>query len=232
VADGLQAARSMGERITGRLRIAANDHATRRFLWPALSGILLDHPDVRIEVDVTRRTPDLVQERYDAGVGLGSQIERDMIAVPIGPSNRLIVVAAPTYLAHTGLPIPRTPDDLVHHLCVGYRRLATGELSVWRFRRDGEERRFRPDGAIVFNDPALLIEAALAGHGLAFVIEDQAHSAVASGRLIRFLDEWCPPIDQYHLYYPGRRQNSPLFNLLVSRVRYRPGSILPQLRPG
>lgn len=216
---GIAALSAVREKPAGTLRITSGDHAARTILWPALAPLLRAYPDIKVEIAVDTALTDIVAERYDAGVRLGEQVARDMIAVRIGPDMRMAVVGAPAYLS--GLRPPETPQDLADHDCINLRLPTLGGLYAWEFEKDGRELRVRVDGQLVFNDIALVLDAALAGFGLAYLPEDQVAPHLAAHRLIRLLEPWCPPFSGYHLYYPSRRQQSPAFALMVDALRYR-----------
>jgi DNA-binding transcriptional LysR family regulator len=146
-------------------------------------------------------------------------VAKDMIATRIGPDMRSAVVAAASYFAKR--PKPKTPQDLTAHTCINLRLPTHGGLYAWEFEKGGREIRVRVEGQLVFNGTAPMLEAALAGFGLAYVPEDTVQTHLADGRLIRVLDDWCPPYPGYHLYYPSRRQPTPAFTLLVNALRYR-----------
>ena len=178
-----------------------------------------DYPDIKVEIIVDYGLTDIVAERYDAGVRLGEQVAKDMIAVRIGPDMRMAVVGAPSYFARR--PMPKKPQDLTAHDCINLRLPTYGGLYAWEFEKRGRELKVRVEGQLVFNNIALRLNAALAGFGLAYLPEDQVQTHLADGRLIRVLDDWCPPFSGYHLYYPSRRQPTPAFALLVDALRYR-----------
>jgi DNA-binding transcriptional LysR family regulator len=159
-----------------------------------------------------------VAGRFDAGVRLGEQVAKDMVAVRIGPDTRMAVVGAPSYLARRSYP--KTPEDLTAHDCIGLRMQSGGLLS-WEFEKGGREVRVKVEGRLVFNTSLMALEAAVAGHGLAYLLEDRVQACLADGRLVRVLGDWCPPFSGYHLYYPSRRQPRPAFALLVDALRYR-----------
>ena len=158
-------------------------------------------------------------ERYDAGVRLGEQVAKDMVAVRIGPDLRMAVVGAPSYFALR--PPPLTPQDLTTHNCINMRLPTYGGLYAWEFEQAERELKVRVEGQFVFNNMALRLEAALAGLGLAYLQEDHVQAQLADGRLVRVLEDWCPPFPGYHLYYPSRRQHTPAFALLVEALRWR-----------
>lgn len=207
------------DRPAGLIRITTSAHAAEAILWPAISRILPDYPDLKVELNVDSRFTDLVAERYDAGVRLGESLEADMIAVRIGPDIRMAMVGAPDYFARAGRP--EVPQDLVRHACINLRLQTLGNLYVWEFAKAGRSLNVRVDGPLTFNTPALCLAAAVAGHGLAFLPEDHAQDHLSAGRLIRAMEDWCQPFSGYHLYYPSRRQMSPALALIVDRLRWR-----------
>lgn len=201
----------------GTVRITASRHAATSVLWPVLPGFLDAHPDVSVEVAVEEGLTDIVASRFDAGIRFGDQVAKDMISVRVGRDVRAAVVGAPAYFA--GHPAPGTPRDLAGHRCINYRLATAGGLFLWEFEEVGRPFRVRVDGPLVFNDGDLILEAALAGQGLAYLWEDQVTGPVAAGRLVRVLPDWCPPFPGYYLYYPSRRQTSPALAALVDALR-------------
>jgi DNA-binding transcriptional LysR family regulator len=215
----LAALGELREKPGGTIRITAGEHSADAILWPALAKFLPDYPDIRVEIIVDYGLTDIVAERYDAGVRLGEQVARDMIAVRIGPDMRMAVVGSPAYFATR--PKPRTPQDLTTHNCINLRLPTYGGLYAWEFEKAGHELKVRVEGQLVFNTAALRLNAVLAGLGLAYLPEDQVTAQLADGRLMRVLSDWCPPFPGYHLYYPSRRQATPAFSLLVDALRHR-----------
>jgi DNA-binding transcriptional LysR family regulator len=207
------------EKPAGTIRITAGEHAADAILWPALEKLLPDYPDIIVEIVIDYGLTDIVAERCDAGVRLGEQVAKGMIAVRIGPDMRMAVVGAPSYFALR--PRPRTPRDLTAHACINLRLPTYGGLYAWEFEKGGRELRVRVEGQLVFNNIALRLNAALAGFGLAYLPEDQVRAHLADGRLIRVLADWCPAFPGYHLYYPSRRQPTPAFAVLVDALRVR-----------
>ena len=188
-------------------------------LWPALERFLPNYPDIKVEVVIDYGLIDIVAERYDAGVRNVEMVAKDMIAVPIGPGMRMAVVGSPGYFE--GRSHPRVPQDLTAHRCINLRLPTHGGLYAWEFEKGGRDLRVRVDGQLVFNSVGLLLKAALAGLGLAYLPETEVRPHLESGRLIRVLEDWCEPFSGYHLYYPSRRQQAPAFALLVDALRYR-----------
>jgi DNA-binding transcriptional LysR family regulator len=206
-------------RPSGTIRITAGEHPAETLVWPALQRLLSDYPDITVEVEVDNTLTDIVTGRYDAGIRLGEQVAKDMVAVRIGPDIRMAVVGSPAYLA--GRPRPRTPQDLTGHACINLRLPTLGGLYAWEFEKGGRALKVRVEGPLVFNVAPLMLKAALAGFGLACLFEDQVQDHLADGRLVRVLADWCPAFPGYHLYYPTRRQPTPAFALLVEALRYR-----------
>jgi len=197
--------------------------AVETILWPVLEKLLQNYPDIKVEIIVDYGLTDIVAERHDAGIRLGEQVAKDMIAVAVGPDISMIVVGAPSYFAQRKRP--RTPQDLTEHSCLNIRLPTFGGLYAWEFETGGREVRVRVEGQLVFNNIRLKLNAALAGLGLAYIIEDQVQDHIAEGRLVRVLADWCPPFSGYHLYYPSRRQPTPAFARLVEALRYRAPAI-------
>jgi len=207
------------EKPAGTVRITCSEHAANVILWPRLQRFLPQYPDIKVELIVDHALTDIVAERYDAGVRLGEQVAKDMVAVRIGPDMRWVVVGAPAYFARR--PRPKTPQDLTAHDCINMRLPTYGGIYAWEFEKGGRDVKVRVEGQLVFNTIALRINAALAGLGLAYLPQDQVQPQLKDGRLIRVLADWCPPSAGYHLYYPSRRQHAPAFALLVEALRYR-----------
>jgi len=219
IATEMAALSDLRDRPSGTIRITAHDHALRSVLWPALQKLLPDYPDIKVEIVIDYGLTDIVAERYDAGVRTGELVAKDMVAVRIGPDMRSAIVGAPSYFAARARP--KTPQDLTAHACINLRLPTHGGLYAWEFEKGGREIRVRVEGQLVFNGTAPMLDAALAGFGLAYVPEDAVRTHIAEGRLIRVLADWCPYYPGYHLYYPSRRQPTPAFALLVNALRYR-----------
>jgi DNA-binding transcriptional LysR family regulator len=215
----LAALGELREKPAGTLRISTHDHAANTIIWPKLSKLLPDYPELTVEVLINYAFIDIVAERFDAGVRLGDQVAKDMIAVRIGPDIRMAVVGSPAYLA--GKALPQSPRDLPGHSCINLRLPTHGGLYDWEFAKDGEHLQAQVLGQAVFNTTPQVMTAALEGFGLAYVPEDLAQPHVEAGRLVPVLQEWWPTFPGYHLYYPSRRQPSPAFALMVDTLRYR-----------
>jgi DNA-binding transcriptional LysR family regulator len=210
---------ALRDKPAGTIRITSGEHAAHAILWPALAKMLPDYPDIQVEIIVDYGLTDIVAERYDAGVRLGEQVAKDMIAVRIGPDLRMAVVGAPAYFKKR--PAPKKPQDLTEHDCINLRLPTRGGIYAWEFEKRGRELKVRTEGRLVFNDIALRLDAVLAGFGVAYLPDDQVLAYLKNGKLVRVLDDWCPAFSGYHLYYPSRRQTTPAFALLVDALRFR-----------
>lgn len=201
----------------GTVRITTGKHAADTVLWPMLPSFMRGHAGIEVEVYVEDGMTDVVAGRYDGGIRLGERLEKDMIALAVGPPLRVAVVAAPGYLSNH--PRPMEPADLTAHRCVAHRN-ADGELSPWTFGRDGRAVTVTPGRGPVFNDADLLVAAALEGFGILYILEDLVAAPIADGRLTRLLEPWCEPFAGYHLYYPDRRGTT-AFELFKETLRAR-----------
>lgn len=215
----LAALSALREKPAGTIRITAGEHPALSVLQPALKRFLPDYPDINVEIIVDYGLTDIVAEGYDAGVRLGEQVAKDMIAVRISPEMRMAVVGSPSYFDRH--PLPKTPQDLTTHNCINLRLPTLGGLFPWGLEKNGREVKVRGLGQLVFNNLGLRLSSALDGLGVAYMPEDQVLTHVAEGRLIRVLEDWCPRFPGYHLYYPSRRHSSPALTLLVENLRYR-----------
>ncbi len=214
----LMALGQLRARPAGTVRITTSHHAAKTLLWPAISRRLPDYPELKVELSIDAALTDIVADRFDAGVRLGEEVDKDMVAVRIGPDLRMIVVGAPSYFLAS--PVPRTPHDLPQHPCINVRLPTAGGLYPWEFAKGGRKLNVRVDGQLVFNDMSMVLTAACEGFGLACVLEDQASDLIAQGKLVQILEDWCPTFAGYHLYYPSRRQISSAFALLLDALRY------------
>lgn len=213
----LDALTELRDKPAGTVRITCGDHVLRTVLLPKLTPLLRGYPDITLEFDMSYEFRDIVADRFDAGVRLGNTIEKDMIAVPVGPPLRMAVVASPGYFEMH--PKPKTPQDLTAHRCINQRMPSSGGLYVWDFARRGKQVNVRVDGPLIFNTSPPQIDAAQAGLGITLLPEDELARQLSDGSLVRVLEDWCPPFAGYHLYYPSRRQPSPAFSLVVRALR-------------
>ena len=206
----------MRDKPAGTVRITCGDHVLTTLL-PKLTALLHEYPDINVEFDVSYGFRDIVADRFDAGVRLGDTIDKDMIAVPIGPPLRMAAVAVPGYFASRG--IPENPRDLMNHRCINQRMQTSGGLYVWDFEQRGKQVNVRVDGQLIFNTSSHIVDAALTGLGIAYLPEEEFEPHLREGRLERVLEDWCPPFSGYYLYYPSRRQPSPAFTLVANALR-------------
>ena len=214
----LTALRDTRDRPAGNIRLTAGEHAMSAVLWPVLKPFMAQYPDINVEVTVDNGLTEIVVVRFDAGVRLGEQVAKDMIAVRIAPDMRMAVVGSAEYLQRFG--VPETPEQLDQHRCINMRLPTRGGLYAWEFERDGRELRVRVDGQLILNSLPQRIDAAENGLGLVYVPEDAVQDALAESRLVRVLEAWCPAFTGYHLYYPSRRQHTTAFALLIAALRH------------
>jgi DNA-binding transcriptional LysR family regulator len=205
------------ERPAGTLRITADENAAQFVLWPALAPLLSAYPEIEVELVVDNGLIDIAAAGLDAGVRSGDIIDRDMVAVPIGPDQRMAAAASPAYLARRAAPLH--PHDLTDHACINMRLPTLGALYAWEFEKDGREIRVRVEGQVIFNTSVLAVQAAVDGMGIVFLPEHQLEAAIAAGMLVRVLEDWCEPYPGYHLYYPSGRQVSPVLRVVIDHLR-------------
>lgn len=215
----LTALSALREKPAGTVRITAGEHAAIAVLQPALKRFLPDYPDIQVEIIVDYALTDIVSEGYDAGVRMGEQVAKDMIAVRIGPQMRMAIVASPAYFEQ--YPRPQTPQELAAHKCINSRLPTYGGLFPWGLEKEGREVKVRGEGQLVFNSLSMRLSSALDGLGIAYMPEDHVIPYIEERRLIRVLEDWCPYFPGYHLYYPSRRHSSPALTLLIENLRYR-----------
>ncbi len=204
---------------TGLIRITTVEHAAKTVLNPKLSKLVAQYPDITVEIMVDYGLADVVAQRFDAGVRLGEQVAKDMIAVRISPDIPMAVVGSPEYLKSRR--IPKQPQDLIDHRCINLRLPTSDTLLAWRFVQNGQSVRVRGEGPLIFNTIDLILLNALDGLGLAYLPEDQVAKHIENGDLEKVLGKMTPPLPGYHLYYPNRRHASPAFRLVVDALKYR-----------
>ncbi len=206
-------------RPAGTIRITAAEHAVKTILWPKVRDLLLEYPDINVEISVNYGLVDIVSERFDAGIRLGESLDQDMIAIPISPSMRMAVVATPKYWQAHGKP--ETPHELVEHNCINIRLPTLGGVYAWEFEKDSKVINVNVKGQVIMTSSQGRLEASLSGLGITYVPEDLALPHIENGELERVLDDWCPLFDGYYLYYANRQLSSPAFKLLVDALRYQ-----------
>lgn len=220
IAVEIAALSAFRDRPAGTIRLNVAEHALRSVLWPKISRFAHDHPDIKIEIDSENGLIDIVERGYDAGVRLGEQVAKDMVATQIAPDWRMAVVGAPAYFRDH--PHPAQPEDLTGHNCINLRLITYGGFYAWEFEKEGRRLNVRVEGQLAFNSGSHVLTAALEGHGLACIPEEAALPHIRSGALLQVLADWMPTFEGYHLYYPSRGQTSPAFARLVEALRYRP----------
>ena len=213
----LDALTELRDKPAGTVRITSGEHVLKTTLLPKLMPLLHQYPDINIELDVSYGFRDIVADRFDAGVRMGEHVDKDMIAIPIGPKLRMAAVASPSYFATN--PAPKKPQDLTSHRCINLRLPTYGGLYAWEFERRGRNLNVRVDGQLVVNTSTYVVVAALDGLGVGFLPEEEFSPHIEKGHLVRVLEDWCPPFAGYHLYYPSRRQRTPAFSLVVDALR-------------
>jgi DNA-binding transcriptional LysR family regulator len=213
------AIKELRDKPAGTIRITSAQHAADSVLWPKLSSVMLDYPDINVEITVDYTLSDIVAQRYDAGVRLGDQVAKDMIAVRISPDQRIAVVGSPAYFSKRA--VPETPHELADHSCINLRLPTHGRFLPWDFEKDGQALKFQVKGQWTFSNSSAIVRAALADYGLAFVPEDMVLEHIAAGTLVRVLDDWCQPYPGYYLYYPSRRQSSRALAIITEALRHR-----------
>jgi DNA-binding transcriptional LysR family regulator len=206
------------DKAAGVVRLIAPPIVLATLLSPKLEKFTREHPDVLLDLtseDDIRR--DLVAGRFDAGIHLGEFLQRDMVAVKVTHEQRAAVVAAPAYFESH--PKPKTPRDLTAHRCLRYRMGPDGPVYRWEFEKRGKPLTVSVSGPLIVNDAEFMIRAAVDGVGLAYSLEQYAAEHIARGRLVRVLEDWCPPFDGYFLYYPSRRHQPRALQALVDALR-------------
>jgi DNA-binding transcriptional LysR family regulator len=216
IENGIAALDQWRDAVSGTVRITASTYAAQTVLMQKLPAFLRSHPDVKVEVNVEDRLVDIVAEGFDAGIRFQPSVDRDMVAVAIGPPLRTVVVGTPDYFERN--PPPLSPAELADHVCVNFR-LRSGALMAWDLEEDGREIRIRTSGQFIANDGNLMAAAVRAGAGLGYMMEEQVADEIADGRLIQVLDAWCVPFPGLHLYHPSRRQSPQALRALIAALR-------------
>jgi DNA-binding transcriptional LysR family regulator len=219
IESAVAAISELGAKAAGTVRITAIDHVVDSLLWPRLRPLVVEYPDLKIEIDTSYRMVDIAEERYDIGVRWGDQVAKDMIAVRLAPDQQMMIVGAPGYLAERG--VPATPQELLAHNCITLRLASSGSLYAWELKSGVRELQVRVGGQATFNSAYQMLNAALSGCGLAFVPQDLARPHLQTGRLQAVLQDWCPVFPGLHAYYPSRRQTTRTQALVIDALRYR-----------
>lgn len=217
IEHGLSALGEWRQALAGNVRITTFPYAAQMVLVPALPAFLLAHPEVRVEVSVDNSLTDLVAGGFDAGIRFGEHVDKDMIAIRVGPDLRTIVVGTPGYFERH--PPPETPADLARHACIGYRLKSTGGLLPWEFEYEGREIKMHVSGPLIADEVPLALAATRAGAGLGYVMDHEVADDLAAGRLVQVLDAYCPTFPGYYLYHPSRRQTPPALRALIDWLK-------------
>ena len=208
------------DRPAGRIRITTVEHAAKTIILPGIRDLLNENPDIIVDLIIDYGLANIVADRFDAGVRLGEQVEKDMIAVPISPEIPMTIVGSPDYLKRRAAPVE--PRDLIDHRCINLHLPTSGTTFAWPLKTsNGETTRVEAEGPLTLNTIELIRDAALDGHGLAYLPQDTVEAEVKAGRLIRLMQDRIPNLPAYHLYYANRRNASPAFRLLVEALRWR-----------
>ena len=212
----LEAVAALRERPAGPLRLTVPRSAAELALMPHVAPFCEAYPDVVLDIDINDRFLDLVSNGFDAGIRVGESLERDMVVTPLGPPLRFAAVASPAYFATH--ETPKSAADLAHHRCIR-RRMSSGAFYLWEFDRDNASFEVEVEGPLILNDDQLVVEAALAGVGIALIFEGHVMRFIESGRLVRVLAELCEPFPGFFLYYPSRKLMRPPLRAFIDFVR-------------
>ncbi|HEV2678569.1 MAG TPA: LysR family transcriptional regulator [Aliidongia sp.] len=216
--DGaVEEAAGQRDRPRGIVRINAPRLVVTHYIAPMLAAFAVACPDVTVELLVDDGFADIVATGCDLGVRLGERLEKDMVALPLGPSFEMMAVASPEYLETRG--VPTTPQELRRHDCINYRMPTEGGLYSWEFEKDGKSIAVAVEGTFITNDHGLMLQAALDGTGIAYLLDLQGRPPVEQGRLHRVLQDWSPRLPGFYLYRPGRRQDTPAVGAFIEMLR-------------
>ncbi|MBC2803416.1 LysR family transcriptional regulator [Rhizobium leguminosarum bv. trifolii] len=200
----------------GKVRINVPNSIGPFVIGRIIGPLLKSNPHLQLEINATDRLVDIVEEGFDAGIRFGERVTEGMIALRIKPRIRLVVVGSPAYFETR--PKPATPHELKRHLCI-QNMFPSGARYAWEFEKDGQTVSFQPTGPLSLDDHELMMQAALGGVGLAYIWEPRVEKAIASGELIKVLDDWCQPEEPLYLYYPSRRHMSAGFRAVIDAMR-------------
>jgi DNA-binding transcriptional LysR family regulator len=213
-----EVARGLGQRPAGLLRLSVPRAVVPILLEPLIASFCQAYPEIELEIAASKELIDLAAEGFDAGIRLGQFVEADMVAIPLTPPLRLIVVGSPTYFA-TRSP-PKHTDDLRQHACLRWRR-SGGALALWSFNDNGCAIEIAVSGPLIANDFSTMLGAAVEGMGLAQLPEPMAAEGLKAGKLVHVLEPFAPVIPGVFLYYPGRRQIMPKLRAFIDHVKSR-----------
>lgn len=206
-----------GERLAGVVRVHCFRLAAERFLRPVLRSFHEAYPDVVLDITLDDEVVDVVAGGYDVAIRIGEVIERDMIAIKLGPDLRQIAVASPDYLARRGTP--QHPRELTSHQCIGWRWPGHERPYDWEFWENGKWFEVAVEGPIIANSKEFVLQAALDGLGIAFATDLLIGAHISTGRLVPLLEPWSAPFPGYYLCYPAQRQMAPALRAFIDAVR-------------
>lgn len=216
----LEALSMLSTKPSGKVRITTIDYAADTYIWPRLVPLLKNYPDIQIELINDYGLANIVRDRYDIGIRLGDQIENDMVASRIGPDMTMVIVGSPDYLKINSAP--QTPQELLKHNCINLRLPTLDALMPWELRKGSKEVMIQVDGQLVFNTSYQMLNAALAGFGLAYLPKEMVEEYIMNEKLVGVLNEWSPTYVGFHLYYRSRRQKSLATSLVIDALKLNP----------
>ncbi|CAI2465672.1 LysR family transcriptional regulator [Serratia proteamaculans] len=214
----LESLNTFREQPQGLVRINAPRTAIELALVPHLGRLVRDYPGITLEIVAQEGFANIVEQGFDAGIRLGKDLHNDMRAVRVTPDLRLAIVATPEYFQQYGKP--NHPEDLLSHRCIGWRKIASGELYKWTFQKGTQALSVSVNSALILDDARLMLQAALAHAGIAFAIEEEVSEHLATGRLERVMADWCAPFPGFYLYYPNRRNHPVALTTVINVIRY------------
>lgn len=217
IRGALEKLAGLREKPAGRIRLLAPRQAAIEVVAPKLGAFVRQHPDVVIDLTTEGTGVDLVAGGYDAGIQLGEFIAKDMVATRVSADHRPAIVATPEYFQSH--PKPKTPRELVRHQCINFRH-SEDEIYRWEFDKGKQSLAVAVTGPLIADDTTVVIRAVLDGVGLAFLGEHHVAAEIASGKLVRVLQDWCPPFPGFFIYYPSRRQQAPALLALIDTLRF------------
>lgn len=217
IRSSLDAARHFRDTPSGTLRINTSAGAANQVM-PVFIEYVRRYPDMKLDIVTEGRLVDIVVGGFDAGIRLAQAVPKDMIAVPFGDRQRFAVVGSPAYFAQHAPPAK--PADLKHHQCIR-SRMPSGAIDHWEFEKRDRTLRINVEGALTLDEPALMLAAARAGLGLAYLTEWNVRADLEAGSLVRVLEDWTPPLDGLCLYFPGRRHVPAGLRALIELIRER-----------
>lgn len=212
---------------SGLLRLNVPRAGFMILLQPVLRRFLDEHPKIKVEITINNQLVDIVSAGFDAGLRFGDMVDKDMIAVNLGPPISAYIIASPDYLSRYGSP--ETPHDLLNHDCINFRHVTSGQIEKWEFARDGDKFDLAVSGRLTLNDSAALVQAALDGIGIAYMINGYIEHLIENGRLERVLADWSPKFEGLTLYFPNRQRVPSKLRALIDFLRTRGLELRPDV---